>query len=280
MRSFVKGFLGAALILVTAGGSSVLAAVQTTATLGGRSVLVFRPASGGPQPLVMFSHGFGGCVADYTDLLGKLADTGYVIVGVNHIDCATGTSGGPDVPFTSPELWDDTSHQDRRDDMFVVLDLLPASQFAPYISNFTKVAAMGHSLGGYTVMGLAGGWDSWHRPEVRVVLAPSPYHDPCRVQGRVGFLDYDGIVYQGGTLDLGITPQLEAAGGTYDQSPTPKYYEKWGAAGHFAWTNAGSASDHTNMVYYFRKVLDGNFKGVPITGMTVKKTGVRTAREN
>lgn len=280
MRSFVKLLSATLLGALVASAPPALAAIQTSATIGGRPVLVFRPSSGGPRPLVIFSHGFSGCVQDYTDLLGKLADTGYTIVGVDHLDCATGGAGGPEAPFASPELWTDTTHDDRRDDMFVVLDLLPTSQFAPYISGYAKIAAMGHSLGGYTVMGLAGGWASWHRPEVRVVLAPSPYHDPYRVQGRLPFLTYDAIVYQGGTLDLGITPQLEAAGGTYDQSPSPKYYEKWGGAGHFAWTNAGSSADHANMVYYFQKVLDGKLKGIPITGMTVKKSGVRTAVQN
>jgi predicted dienelactone hydrolase len=43
---------------------------------------------------------------------------------------------------------------------------------------WSRVALAGHSLGGYTVLGLAGGWASWKLPSIKAVLAMSPYCDP------------------------------------------------------------------------------------------------------
>jgi hypothetical protein len=45
------------------------------------------------------------------------------------------------------------------------------------------------------------------------------------------------VMYNGGTLDFGITPALHKAIGAYDLSPTPKYYIELQAAGHFVWTD-------------------------------------------
>jgi malonyl CoA-acyl carrier protein transacylase len=41
-----------------------------------------------------------------------------------------------------------------------------------------RIGAIGHSLGGYTVLGLAGGRASWREQRVRAVLGLSPYVAP------------------------------------------------------------------------------------------------------
>jgi hypothetical protein len=41
-----------------------------------------------------------------------------------------------------------------------------------------RLGYIGHSLGGDTVVGLAGGWSSWKTPGVKAVLALSPYTEP------------------------------------------------------------------------------------------------------
>ena len=45
-------------------------------------------------------------------------------------------------------------------------------------------------------------------------------------------------MYQGGTLDLGITPNVRKPDGAYDQSPPPKYYVEFERADHLAWTDS------------------------------------------
>jgi hypothetical protein len=42
------------------------------------------------------------------------------------------------------------------------------------------------------------------------------------------------VMYQGGTLDFGITPKVAEA---YDDTPSPKFFAELRKAGHFAWTN-------------------------------------------
>jgi hypothetical protein len=99
-----------------------------------------------------------------------------------------------------------------------------------------RVGVAGHSLGGYTVLGLAGGWPSWKDPRIRAVLAPSPYSSPYLSKEQRANLNIP-VMYQGGTGDSVVTPTVKKSGGAYDQSAKPKYYIEFDGAGRFAWTN-------------------------------------------
>ena len=44
-------------------------------------------------------------------------------------------------------------------------------------------------------------------------------------------------MYQGGTLDIGITTNVVRPGGAYDESPAPKYLVELTDATHLAWTD-------------------------------------------
>jgi pimeloyl-ACP methyl ester carboxylesterase len=68
------------------------------------------------------------------------------------------------------------------------------------------------------------------------VLALSPYVQPLLVRRTLAGLDAP-VMYQGGTLDFGITPALHNATGAYNLSPTPKYYVELKGADHLAWTD-------------------------------------------
>lgn len=99
-----------------------------------------------------------------------------------------------------------------------------------------KVGVSGHSLGGYTAMGLAGGWDSWLDARIRAALLFSPYTDPYLVNPDPGKINVP-VMYQGGTADVLITPSIKKAGGAYDRSNPPKYFLEIRQAGHMAWSN-------------------------------------------
>jgi len=47
-------------------------------------------------------------------------------------------------------------------------------------------------------------------------------------------------MYQGGTLDVGITPFLEGPKGAYAAANSPVYFVKLKAAAHLAWANCGN----------------------------------------
>jgi predicted dienelactone hydrolase len=170
-----------------------------------------------------------------------LASAGYLVVAPNHRD-ATCDGGGarwidrPEQRFVKPETWDETSFRDRADDIVHLVAALKAMPEWRNRIDWHCFGLVGHSLGGYTVLGLDGAWPSWKLGGVKAVLALSPYVQPFLVRGTPAGLGAP-VMYQGGTLDVGITPALHKAMGAYDLLPMPKYYVELKGAGHFAWTD-------------------------------------------
>lgn len=201
-------------------------------------------------PLIIFSHGFGGCSKQSTFLTKYLADNGYIVIAPDHedADCRkrlglgnglqdmrSGKSMRPEKPFRNPELWTDKTEEDRKYDvLFALSSMLDDRQYAPYIDQ-DHMGLMGHSLGGYTVLGLAGGWPSWKDKRFKAVLALSPYAEPYIKSGGIRKINIP-VMYEGGTRDVGITPSIKRPGGAYGQSRAPKYFIEFDGAGHFAWT--------------------------------------------
>jgi predicted dienelactone hydrolase len=235
--------------LFLAGSFSVCRAQQPQhITISGRDVAVWKPTAAAPAsgyPLIVFSHGFTGCNTQTKFLMEALAEAGYLVLAPNHKDAGCG--GGryifgsatrkPEVPFREAGKWSDQTYRDRREDMEAVLNAaLSHSEFDGVRLDAGRVGVAGHSLGGYTVLGLAGGWPSWKDPRVKAVLALSPYSAPYLSQEQLGNLNIP-VMYQGGTRDSGITPMVKRNGGACDQSVKPKYYIELDGAGHFAWTN-------------------------------------------
>jgi predicted dienelactone hydrolase len=98
--------------------------------------------------LVLLSHGTGGSSAMLAWLGEALARNGYVVAGVNH----HGNTSSESVP--TPEgfmLW-----WERATDMSKVLDRLFADPVIGRLIDAGRVGAAGFSLGGYTVVAVAG----------------------------------------------------------------------------------------------------------------------------
>jgi predicted dienelactone hydrolase len=108
----------------------------------------FAPALG-KWPLVLLSHGTGGSAQQMAWLGTALARAGFIAVAVDH----PGNNSATDAPLT-PEgmaLW-----WERATDLSNVLDgMLADPEFGPKIDP-RLIAAAGFSLGGYTVLELAG----------------------------------------------------------------------------------------------------------------------------
>jgi predicted dienelactone hydrolase len=233
---------------------------QQKVTLGGREVVVWSPPSSrsGRQPVLIFSHGFGGCAVQSKFLTEALAAHGYWVFAPNHKDARCGGAGSrpsrPSERFGDPQSWSDRSFVDRRDDIRAIQQALATSlEFAGRV-DLARLGYIGHSLGGYTVVGLAGGWASWRTPGAKAVLALSPYTQPYLVHMTLGGLSAP-VMYQGGTLDVGITPAIRRTGGVYDASPAPKYFVELEGAGHLAWTDV-RASAHGDINAYAIAFLD------------------------
>jgi len=104
-----------------------------------------EPANG-RRPLVLVSHGMYGNIFNQAWLGRELAQRGYLVAAVNH----PGSTTFDRRPDESRRLWE------RPADLSRLLDkLLADPRWAKRIDP-TRIAAVGHSLGGLTVMRLAG----------------------------------------------------------------------------------------------------------------------------
>jgi len=251
----------------------------TTATIGGRRVDLWRPTGGGAAPIIVFSHGFIGCPEQSMFLTSALADAGYLVVAPRHADAWCGENGLslPQEPFWKPQAWSEATYRDRRDDIVAVLDALKRDPEFQGKIDWSKLGLMGHSLGGYTVLGLAGGWPGWRIQGVKAVLAMSPYCSPfLRAGSGLGHLSAP-VEYQGGTRDFGITPTVSQRGGCFDRTSAPAEYVEFQGAGHLAWTDL-VATDHADMVFYARAFFDAWLRGGPLDAGEVRRGDVADLR--
>ncbi|MDP9127936.1 MAG: dienelactone hydrolase family protein, partial [Pseudomonadota bacterium] len=226
------------------------------------------PTSGGnvKKPLLLFSHGLDGCSTQSTFLMHTLAAHGYWVFAPDHDDAGCGKGllaflRKPELAFDLPEQWSDATYAARRNDMVKLLEVLRLDpHFAPLI-DFSRVGLIGHSLGGYTVLGLAGAWPSWTVQGVKAVLALSPYSEPFNVHKTLASIRIP-IMLQGGSNDNFITPNILKAGGTYEQAGAPKYFVEFDGAGHFAWTDL-NLKYAESIEAYSLAFLDHYVKGEP-----------------
>jgi predicted dienelactone hydrolase len=234
--------------------------------VAGLEVAVWLPsdATSGPWPIIIFSHGFHGCDTQSSFLMEALAKAGYAVFAPNHHDAACRRLRAwltrPDVPFRNPQAWNDATYADRAEDIEKLLNALALdTRYHSPLFDWQHVGLVGHSLGGYTVLGLAGGWARRKDARVKAVLALSPYTSPFILRQTLGGLAVP-VMYQGGTRDPGITPYLNKGNGAYDQTPAPKYFVEFAGAGHFAWTDLRGAY-HAAIIDYSRAFLDRYLKG-------------------
>ncbi len=197
------------------------------------------PVAPGRHPLLLFSHGLWSVPEASSFLAEELARAGFIVAGVHHADAASGwAERPPELPaFLEPGAWTAETHRDRAEDLVALLDALLAEDRVRGAHLFRHVereavGALGHSLGGYTVYGLVGGWPEWREPRIRAALLLSPYTLPF-LDGRGGEVTVP-VQLQGATLDLGITPFLPAL---YAQLAGPKQLLVLAGENHFSWTN-------------------------------------------
>ena len=216
------------------------------------------------RALVVFSHGFHGCATQSRFLMKALAEAGYFVIAPNHRDatCDGGPASwaqSPSTPFKDAAHWSDATYRDRGDDVRRVIEAVAADERFRDRVDAARLGLAGHSLGGYTVLGVAGAWAAWKLANVKAVLALSPYSLPFDVHGTIGSLAAP-VMYQGGTLDFGITPELKKRDGSYARSPPPKYFVELAGAGHLAWTDVRSTF-HASIDAYAVAFMDRYVRG-------------------
>lgn len=202
-----------------------------------------EPAQCERFPLIVFSHGLGGCGTQSLFLTEWLARQGYVVVAPDHDDALCSVMSVPpsgntvaEPPITDPASWNETSYVTRRDDVRGVLDALLTN--SPWTASIdpARIGIVGHSLGGYTALGMVGGWPSWKDARIGTAVGLSPYLYPFLQQGRLGAVTVP-LQYQGAVFDVFITPSLKGPNGAYALAQPPKVLAELKGGSHFEWTN-------------------------------------------
>jgi predicted dienelactone hydrolase len=104
------------------------------------------PPTAGEHPLVVLSHGYGGNWINQTWLASALAHKGYIVAAVNH----PGSTSKDRSPQAAAQLWQ------RPADLSRAIDAVTAQPEKFGAVAKRQIAAVGHSLGGWTVLEIAG----------------------------------------------------------------------------------------------------------------------------
>ena len=269
MRNIVVGYvrLLALVGMLFLSARAMAQGAEQSMRLAGLKVAVWsEPANANTkQPVIIFSHGFHGCATQSRFLMEAFARAGYIVFAPNHRDatCDGGAStllSGPVIPFRSPDRWSDTTYRDRDEDIRHLIDAIKHDEQFQGRVDMSRLGLCGHSLGGYTVLGLSGAWPSWKLAGVKAVLALSPYSEPFMLHDTIKDLSVP-VMYQGGTWDFEITPFIDKSKGAYDQSPEPKYFVEFDRAGHLAWTNMTTGA-HDEISAYALAFMNHYVRGV------------------
>jgi predicted dienelactone hydrolase len=125
-----------------------------------------RPAK---LPLILLSHGTGGTAQTLAWFATALAAHGYIVVGVNH----PGNNAMEPYTVQGFTLW-----WERAKDLRTVLDdILADPDFGPHVDR-RRIGGAGFSLGGYTMIELAGGKTS--REHYAKVCRAAPDQVSCK----------------------------------------------------------------------------------------------------
>jgi predicted dienelactone hydrolase len=216
-----------------------------TLSFTGQGVSNANPArSCGPRPLVILSPGYGACRNTSSYIAESVARRGYIVASLDHKDsvCAS-LKLPPAVDFINVWNWTEANFADRAADVKNTLSIILADpQLGPMVDQ-TKITGMGHSLGGYTMFGIAGGWQGWYDPRFRSVVLMAPFMTPYWLRCQVAAVSVPKL-YQGGSNDL-PSYLLRAPFGVYDSSAADKTLMEINGAGHLTWTNLVCESTRT-----------------------------------
>lgn len=130
----------------------------------GTQVIKDADIQSGTFPVILLSHGYRGNWRNQNWLATKLASKGYIVAAANH----PGTTSFDHSPQQAAKWWE------RPRDVSRILDYLLSETHWKQSANADNVTAIGHSLGGWTVMQLAGARIDRQTFEANCLIYPNP----------------------------------------------------------------------------------------------------------
>ncbi|MCO6188343.1 alpha/beta fold hydrolase [Rhizobium sp. L1K21] len=121
-------------------------AVGENAAFQGIAAIPEAKPTPGDRPLIVLSHGFGGSWRNLSWLAATLSHNGYIVAAPDH----PGTTTRNRDPAQAQQLWE------RPHDLSRVIDAMTADPRLGGAVDLDRIAAIGHSLGGWTVSAIAG----------------------------------------------------------------------------------------------------------------------------
>jgi len=162
-------------------------------------------ASPAKLPLILLSHGTGGTAQSLAWFATALASRGYIVVGVNH----PGNNAMEPYTVQGFSLW-----WQRAKDLSTVLDdILADPEFGPHVDR-QRIGGAGFSLGGYTMIELAGGRTS--RGHYAETCRAAPDQVSCKPPP-----EFPDLIAKSNALaatDMAYAKALREAGASYRDS--------------------------------------------------------------
>jgi predicted dienelactone hydrolase len=226
-------------------------------------------AQGAPYPLLVFSHGYGGSGLGSVFFTEQLAARGWIVAAPDHHDrhSAVRIRTGQKRDFDRLGLLRDAreiansgpadrdAYLYRIQELKLVLDrMLESNQFGKLI-DWQKIAVGGHSLGGFTALGLCGTIDRLRNNRIKALLLFSTgaggylFEDSELAAVKVPSMILFGERERGqkrGTRTMG-----ELAEKVYKNLPPPRYLLEIMGANHFSFNNRFSDK-------WAARILSGN----------------------
>lgn len=216
------------------------------------------PTRGGPNPVIIFSHGFGATSRSYVNLSPFWTSWGYVVIKPNHAD-----AGRLQNLRNVVESWESQTAEDWRNrarDITLIIDsLAQLEQQYPELQgkmDHTRIGVGGHSYGAFTALLVAGATTSaggaapvsYADNRVKAVVAMSPQGvSESRGLTRESFANIRmPVLFMTGSEDRGQREDetAEWRRQAFEFSPPgDKWFVSLQGAGHF--TFAGRMFDPT-----------------------------------
>lgn len=215
------------------------------------------PREGGLYPLLVFSHGYGGSGISSVFFTEALAARGWIVACPDHRDrysavrIRTGAQKdvdrrgllkhGREIAASGPG--DRDKYLYRLDELRRTLDGLLASEPLGRLIDRDRIAAGGHSLGGFTALGLCGTIPERHDARIRAVLLFSTGAGGYLFTGaelaavKIPSMFYLGERERVQNRRRGEHTMAELADKVYANLPPPKYMLEIKEAHHFSFNN-------------------------------------------